>query len=928
MSNITSPVSPGVTDVYNDFDNPATRNENIDHTFSELTADFSKVLDIVKKYEKLTNVVVDGIGGNVDNTNGSFVSKVRNLIGNNNDMVLKHNDFLNDALDKDVNNIVFVPDNNDERVKEDGNNQYNDYNDRDIKDQTDKRGFQEHEAVHNEQIALIEDILSKYCRESVTEFERNLKKDAYYNTLRSVLKLFVKEMEFSRKKSNGNTNIIKINSSEQNQSELIEVTDKKNRKYLKSSNLNNENEVFKPESSCEDLRDQKLETMKPLIHRINELVVDNNDIFTVQMNLVTNNDTALDDNDQHIQKSVANIIKDIDAPPMNYSFATSDFETLPDELGEDLAENSSKNDKVVVEYLLKNKLKEEINRVNSLIDKLNMYNTSAKYEHIQVEQNASLHDLVETFRRKRSKSEEDYIEKEARKGLKKGDQLKPVRPMKGTGKPETASKEKYYYPKWPTYDPGDELWKQVKRDYETDPKVRKVVDTSYIHEEKFNSKMWACKEREWEQEVETPKKRKKRETKSEAEYYDREYVRKMKADHKKRVLDDESPETTEGTTMDTRFLDISRSVRKGGPIDIKDLGLSNPSEFVKRLKKRDLANLNKDDVFEWYDPADSNFVEDIAKHARRRRHAHKHADYKQNRQGRVMNGGILIKKIRQALDRHRRRRDVEARPHLSQENVGMDKLDYDMYHGLKYGVTEVAEENLDLTGMYTRYTAASVGPYQKKRYEAFRKYFLAASSTFRDPFIKVSFAVCPFCGDYFGNNEKMQFHQNYMHFNIFSTVVPVTQEPTSTVRGASKDKDMNDIFEGILKDADLACASEKWGEYIDQNINPTKMQEYKNLLFNESVTAFLTVPVHLSLEDPTTEFDENVKVLGYPSEYHEKQNWTYPKDLLKSNKKSIPVVNLYENPEEFMKKLINNEPLLPEEEQERQAFEKLKQKSS
>lgn len=969
VSNITGePITN--TDDYNDFDNPATRGaENINQTLSEFRVNFTILSAIVREYEKLTNVVGDGFDANVDKTNGNHESRVRNLIRSTNNVELKGKFLLEDdnfgKLDDDKSNdIVTDCENVDERLDKPDTIQYNDYNERNMNHQHENYNFKGDKKVHSERSYLIEDILSKYCRENLTVFETNLKKDAYYNTLRSVLKLFVEEIEFSKK--NTEPNGLEVNGQEENQSVVPdESADKSKQKCLKNTYRNNENEVLKTQNLCDDLKTQELKTMKPLIHRRNELVVDKHDLSTVQIKLVTKDiDTTVttDDNDEYGQKNVADIIEDITIQTKNFSQGISENdETLNNELGENLFENSSKNDKIVAEYLLKNKLKEEINRVNSLLDELNTYNTSVKYEHIHVEQNTSLHDLLENLRTKmnvetiqrmrrsetdgkvnigntnevmqyfeeheaakkrkkreeqmsrdnhnarqrRSKSEEDYNAREDVKKLQKSGRFKP---LKVTGK-QLTSKEKYYYPKYhhmTTYDPGDELWKEVKHDYETNPKIRKAIDTSYINEEKFNSHMWNCKRKEYEE----GEKRKKRDTKSEDEYFEKEYVRKMKADFKKKVLDDESPETTEGTTMDTRWLDISRSKPVGGHIDINDVNLSRPSEFARKFRKRDLTNMNQDDVFVWYDPADSHFVEDIAQHARRkRRHVQTASDdhNHQNKQKRNVNDGLLMKKIQQALAR--RRREAERRPALSQENVHVDHLDYDMYHGLKYGVTEVAEENVDLTGMYSRNTAASVGPYQKKRYEEFRKYMLSASSTFKDPFIKVSFAVCPFCGDYFGSHKNLQFHQNYNHFNIFSTVVPVTMEPTVTVSNAVKEKDINDIFEGILKDADLACASEKWADYIDANINPQKREEYKNLLFNESVTAFQTVPVHLE-EELTTEYDAAVRVLGYPSEYHLKENFTYPKDL--SAKKSIPVVNLYENPEMFMKKLVNHEPLLPD----------------
>ncbi|KAI5693332.1 hypothetical protein M8J75_013940 [Diaphorina citri] len=1053
---------------YNDFDNPSPI-EDIDRTISQFHENLNKLVEIEERFEQLSRVV----NKDVDKTNKN---RIKNLIMKESRVedlnekygLVDDTGVLDETVD-DQNVELNEPNNNGVKesngaTRDDINEIHDEINhvfDNDVNKNNEATNVKEHHDVTNtimnnvndiidgqkqedtntditssgksneipddseeldDQTSLIDDILSKYCRENATVFEADLKNDAYYNTLRSVIQLFVKEII---EKKNGS----KIGKGEKDldneiKNEVVE-NDKEQGNEIKkeisekSSNLrtNDEqvpNEVDKIANSCDEL--EELSTMKPLIHRKNEL--DKIDVSTVEMNIVTqaNERAGSEEKDGFGQKNVADVIKDMESKPTNIQ-DTGNNEVV-EEQDENVLLDSSLNDKVVAETLLNNKIKQEIKRINKLVDEINKFNKSYNYQPIQIGTNDSLHQIVEKLRSKRntpmlrlkrsngrkeyvkelmnyveeyeqmkkrkkrelskkptqdpeektlelgtverpegetlevgslrkpirlkrSKSEEDYEAREAVKRNRKARAFpKKVNEKKVNEKKaiDLTSKEKYYYPKVPTHDPGDELWKMVKKDYETNPEVRRIVDTEHSNVERFNSRMWNCKNRSPEDrkkrsvsEEDRKKKslseensledRKKRSVSEEA-YYEMEYKKKMKADCKKRVLDDESPETTEGTTPDLRWLDISRSKPKV-QLDPADFGLGD--SVVNPKHRPELDDENEADIFRKYDPNDPNFCENLEHHRVRRNVKTRHnieRNGKKLKAPRVERSLLMDKllpglgdspnnKLNRAEQARYRRfaEEGEARPHLSYENI--EKAEYDMYHGLKYGVTEVFEGQEDLTGMYPRYTAASVGPYQKRRYEKFRQYYLAATSTFRDPFIKVSFAVCPFCGDYFGNREKLLFHENYDHFNIFSTVVPVTFEPTPTVSKVVKDMDINDIFEEILKDDSLARASEKWGDFIDANINPTKRNEYKDLLFNESITAFLTVPVHMDSEAETVP-DENVKVVYYPSEYHKKENYSYPRDLSNVNR-SIPVVNMYENPEKFMKKIINHEPVLPEE---------------
>ncbi|KAL1448209.1 hypothetical protein WDU94_006569 [Cyamophila willieti] len=1073
--NTTSAENKTIHDDFNDFDNPMPM-KNIDRTIAEFNTNLSKLLQIVEHFEELNNDVVakNKIDVTVEKGNKNNANRIKNLIMNRDENLgeIKERCLFSentvDVMNYDVSNKKDCQDtaNNSkesqqsiDNVNERKNVQYNDYNDKIYEarvnneiDETDRINGNQVEELINERTELIDDILLKYCRENVSDFERNLRNDVYYNTLRSVIELFVKDVLSEKKKfDNIEANITKA---------------------YKDNNENEGDETGKPDVDL----DNNEKTMKPNIHRVNELKVNQNDISTVEMKIVTSDaktESIRDESDGYSQKNVADIVKKIETDS-NPKSEKDDPKDSRENLNEDLTKtdwaNSSKNDKVVAEYLLNNKLKQEIKRINFLIDEINAYNKSLNYSHIQVNKNNSLHEIVEKLREKRnvhlqqrmkrsndfmtsffninndaknvqfnelltyleeyektklkrqkrwfierqgstcglfrdnhfleestesdpnaparqynlregprkafrlkrspqnpdrlkrSKSEEDYNAREAKRRQKKSaiHNLKSnsiknkdghVNVKKMYNQKLSPSKEKYYYPRDPTHDPGDELWKMVKKDYETNPKIRDIIDKSHVDQEKFESHMWNCNRVKrsdhldhelWTKEKGDKSRHPGYRTSSEEEYLEKEYKKKMKAEFKKRLLTDESPETTEPTTPDLRWLDCSRSKAKV-TIDIGDLGLSNPEEVMRNLKKREVNNANNDDVFERYDPSDDDFIENLAQHAkksqnrRKRRHVTKNEKYAvnvNNKQKRDIGDQEIPNKVNEnekdqkisrierniLLDklqpRHRRDVNDNIKPApLSVENV--DKIpEYDQYHGFKYGQTEVFEGGADLSGMYERYTAPSVGPYQKKRYEAFRKFYLDATSTWCDPFIKVSLAVCPFCGDYFGNREKLLFHENYNHFNIFSTVVPVTLEPTVTVSPSVKHKDMNDIFEEILKNQSLASASEKWADFIDENINPTKRDEYRHLLFNKSLTAFITVQGH-DIGDyeelQTQPEDADVKVLSYPSEYHRKKNFTYDEKLLKSQKKSIPVVNLYENPEKFIKKLIDHEPLVEEE---------------
>uniref|UniRef100_A0A8D8WUR6 C2H2-type domain-containing protein n=1 Tax=Cacopsylla melanoneura TaxID=428564 RepID=A0A8D8WUR6_9HEMI len=1068
--NTTSSENKTIHDDFNDFDSPMAM-ENIDRTIGDFNTNLSKLLEIVEHFEELNNDVVakNKVDYTVDKSSKNNANRIRNLIMNKDENLDEFKErclFSENTVDVMYNNEINAVNNCQKTVKDakgsqDSKNnakewknvQFNDYNDklneeRNEIDNTDNINENQNDEISNERTELIDDILLKYCRENVTDFERNLRNDVYYNTLRSVIELFVKDVLSEKKK---------FDKIEENHKEDVTIL----------YNDRNENEVDKKGKPDGDL--EALErTMKPNIHRVNELKVNRNDVSTVEMNIVTNDgktEVINNESDSFSQKNVADIVKNIESDSNPKSKRDDPVDSLNEDLTKTDWANSSKNDKVVAEYLLNNKLKQEIKRINSLIDEMNAYNKSLNYSHIKVDKNNSLHEIIEKLREKRnvhiqqrmkrsndfmtsffnintdtkniqfnelmtyleeyektklrrqkrwfverqgntcglyrdnhfleesteananasatpynlregprkvvrlkrSKSEEDYNNREAVKRQKKsgsnrikskhvnnvvksGDNVKKMYNQK-----LSASKEKYYYPREPTHDPGDELWKVVKKDYETNPQIRDIIDKSHSNNEKFESRFWNCNNRvkRSENDMENPKTRNKRSrhsnhrTSSEEEYLEREYKKKMKAEFKKRVLTDESPETTEPTTPDLRWLDCSRSKAKV-PIDIEDLGLSTPEEVLRNLKKRDVNNVNNDDVFERYDPSDDDFIENLAQHAmnnqnkRKKRNIGSRDDNNRalqvsNKRKRDINDQETPNTVNDAeqgykktrversllLDKlkPRHRRDVmdEKPDHLSAENV--HKIpEYDQYHGVKYGQTEVFEGAADLSGMYERYTAASVGPYQKKRYEKFRKFYLDATSTWCDPFIKVSFAVCPFCGDYFGNREKLLFHENYDHFNIFSTVVPVTLEPTATVSQSVKYKDMNDIFEEILKNDSLATASEKWGEFIDENINPTKRDEYRHLLFNKSMTAFITVQGHDIASDPdesrgipTALEDNDFRVLSYLSDYHKEKNYTYDKEMMKSQKKSFPVVNLYENPENFIKKLVNHEPMIEEE---------------
>lgn len=997
-------------DDFNDFDNPVSQNIDIEQTMGEFRENFTRLMEMLRNYERLIQVnhKFDDVGKTIKNHGNSIRDIIRN---SDNDIVAIKDKYL-------------IPDNTEyEVINENSKNienkasqesrtpaQYNDYNERhkdeDYRMQTEEEGAndvdQEDDQEREDEIArLIGDILLKYCRENLTVFERNLRNDAYYNTLKRIIELFVTDI-LSVNTENVGTGSKKEKATETNGGETIHDNDQ-------------EMNIFSTKSSNFESIES---TMKPIIHRIKELTVDQSDISTVLMNIVTNVPPSKkeigENNEIYDQKNVDSMINNIETHP-NSKHENSDISNYLKQMNENDLGNISNNDKDVAEYLLNKKIIEEIKRINILMDEIKTFNKSVSYDPIIIFKNDSLHGIIEKlrskrnvqigqrnersktdthaknakyinelmsyveeyeklkrkkrslfsrftvfdddevtlptqsgesttlfavhkgpkkdFRLKRSISEEDYNAKEAKKRAKKsGDDFN----MKQVyGQKLSKSKEKYYYPRMETHDPGNVLWNQVKKDYETNTEIRRIIDREHTNEEVIESHMWNCKKK-YGREKREIRSRERKISPSEEEYLDREYVKKMRADHKKRCENDESPETTEGTTIDTRFLDVSRS-RARNPINVEDLDISNPDEFMKKLRKRDIT-ANNEDVFQRYDPDDDNFVENLAKHAlRKKRHLKKDTkkdvfknhirqargvfsigeprqERRKNKNGARRKRSLFLHKLRPRLPRRRRQAEGKYEPlsveqTLRPDPLSVEKVDripeYDMYHGFKYGVTEVFEEDIDVTGIYTRYTANTPGKYQMKRYEAFRQYMLAASSTFRDPFIKVSFAVCPFCGDYFGNRKKLLFHEDYEHFNVISTVVPVTFQPTATVKGAVKDKDMNDVFELILKNVELAERTDKWAEFIEDNINPTAKEEYRALLFNKSITAFLTVPMHFENED--------VKVISYPSHGIKEENITYPRDLMYCNK-SIPAVNLYENPEAFMEKLINNEPLLPENE--------------
>ncbi|XP_026686493.1 uncharacterized protein LOC103519085 [Diaphorina citri] len=329
-TNVSTTDSAGVThdsdpikSDYNDFDNPSPI-EDIDRTISQFHENLNKLVEIEERFEQLSRVV----NKDVDKTNKN---RIKNLIMKESRVedlnekygLVDDTGVLDETVD-DQNIELKEPNNN--GVKESNGATRDDINEihdeinhvfnNDVNKNNEATNVKEHHDVTNtivnnvndiidgqkqedtntditssgksneipddsedldDQTSLIDDILSKYCRENATVFEADLKNDAYYNTLRSVIQLFVKEM--IEKKNGSNIGKGEKDLDNEIKNEVVE-NGKEQRNEIKkeisekSSNLRTNveevpNEVDKNANSCDEL--EELSTMKPLIHRKNEL---------------------------------------------------------------------------------------------------------------------------------------------------------------------------------------------------------------------------------------------------------------------------------------------------------------------------------------------------------------------------------------------------------------------------------------------------------------------------------------------------------------------------------------------------------------------------------------------------------------------------------------------------------------------------------